>query len=153
MSFYEYEPLSTGSFDRVFIDDFLARFDRFTQGANELLPDLRAQIPSFNAHMVGAIEADPLWAAGRAIMYPILQVGGFVPVTSAYGRSLASLLGGAGPKPVEVKGQSFYFSADLYSWWEKERERYSAYPLYDEWRERDFAQQVAIPMFSRTRSA
>lgn len=47
----------------------------------------------------------------------------------------------------EKDGSQSYFAGDLYFWWEAHKSEYAPYPLYDEWRQRDFAQNVAIKMY------
>jgi hypothetical protein len=150
LAFFDSAPIpERARADTAFIDDFLARFDRFAQGENELLPALRYDIPRFNAEIVLAVHTDPHWATSRAIMYPILQVGGFVPVVSPYGVALASIFRDSGPQPTQLRGEQFYFAGDLYLWWEQERTRYAPFQLYDEWRNRDFARNVVIPRYTR----
>jgi len=44
-------------------------------------------------------------------------------------------------------GERTYFAGDLYFWWERRRSEFDTFPLYDEWKQRDFAKKTVIPMY------
>jgi hypothetical protein len=44
--------------------------------------------------------------------------------------------------------QSF-FAGDIYFWWEAHKSEYPSFPLYEDWRQREFARKVTIPMYER----
>jgi hypothetical protein len=136
--------------DITFLDAFLRRWDLFAQGGNDLLPGIRRDTERFNAELARALQVDPSTAMSRAIMYPLLQIGGVVPVRSALGTALSSTLTPRGLPPTRVRGRWYYFAGDLYHWWEDHRGEFPPYPLYHEWRERDFARQIVIPFYDRT---
>jgi hypothetical protein len=139
--------------DSTFIDEFLQTWDRFAQGAGDLVRLINRDTERFHEALGRALATNPRWAVGRMVMYLVLQVGGFLPADSALGRSLAAAIGDGGPAPTLVKGQRMYFAGDLYFWWEEHRHEFERVPLYDEWRARNFAQQVAIPMYTAARTA
>ncbi len=138
--------------DYAFLDDYLARWDRFARGENDLMPELQAEVRRFNGELASAVRSDPQRAVGRAILYPLLQVGGFVPLESALGQALAEALGAAAPATTTLGGRAYYFAGDLYFWWEDHRSRFAPFAPYEVWRERPFARETAIPMYEGVRS-
>lgn len=73
----------------------------------------------------------------------------FIEATSELGRAAGSLLG---PDFHQVDGdeedpEPSYFAGDLYFWWLEHGKKYQAYALLDDWLSRDFAREVAIPMY------
>ena len=139
------------SHDPAFIDGLLRRFDRSAQGEHSLLSAIQSDLPRFNAEMVAALQADPSWAVGRAIMRPLIQV---VPlrVNSPLGRALATAVGAKGPPVTMAAGEAIYQADDFYFWWEEHRAEYAAMPLYDEWRAHDIIRAHIIPLFAQRRS-
>jgi hypothetical protein len=82
------------------------------------------------------------------VFYAVVQVGGFIPVASPVGQAFQHHVGDSVPVFTSEKdGSQSYFAGDLYFWWEAHKSEYSSFPLYDEWRQRDFAQNVAIKMY------
>ena len=54
---------------------------------------------------------------------------------------------------VKSQGKSpVFFSADLYFWWLENSSRYKAFPLLDDWLQREFARDTVIPMYRTVRS-
>jgi hypothetical protein len=90
-------------------------------------------------------------AASRVVFYAVVQVGGFIAVDSDLGKASADLLGPAVPVFTARDGTRAYFAGELYFWWLDNRNKYDAYPLFDEWDQRDFAKNVVVPMYKATR--
>jgi hypothetical protein len=137
-----------GSPDFAFIDGYLAAWDQFAQGNNELIPRIRRDTTTFQRHLADALrERDPR-APSRFVFYAIVQVGGFIPLESTLGQAFQQRVRDNVPISTSDKdGTHSYFAGDLYFWWEAHKFEYPPYPLYDEWRQREFARNVAIPMY------
>jgi hypothetical protein len=153
---YASDPITTIAAGRApdyaFLDDYLSRWDRFARGENDLMPALTAEVRRFNTELAFALRADPRAAMGRAILYPLLQVGGFVPLDSAVGEALSDVWGRDAPPSTLLSGRSYYFAGELYFWWEANRSRFERYAPYEEWRDRDFARKTAVPMYEGMRA-
>ena len=52
-------------------------------------------------------------------------------------------------RTIRYRGGRVYFAGDLYDWWPERHTGYVAYPLLDEWCQRDFAGTTVIPMYKR----
>ena len=85
------------------------------------------------------------------VFYPIVQVGGAIPVDSELGKAAAPVLGPDFPVTTTENGERVYFGGDLYFWWQDNAQKYVPYPLFEEWSKRDFAQTVVIPMYRSAR--
>lgn len=133
--------------DIQLVDNYLSKWDRFALGENQLFPILRESKPAFEAALVRLLQADDKRATARLIFYPVVQVGGSIPANSELGKASGSVLGSDFPISTTKEGKQVYFGGDLYLWWESTHNKYEAYPLFDEWSKRDFAQTVVIPMF------
>jgi hypothetical protein len=133
--------------DLKLVDQYLAAWDRFAQGANELVPFLRQNKGAFEAALVRLLDARDRRAASRLVLYPVVQVGGSIPVDSDLGRAAAALVGPDFPVTTNKQGERVYFAGDLFFWWRDNGEEYDAYPLLEEWSGRDFARGVVVPMY------
>ena len=134
--------------DFAFIDRYLSTWDKFAQGANDLLPALKADAPEFRSQLAAALRQGDRRAASRFVFYAVVQVGGFIPADSELGQAFHGSVGESVPIFVSEKdGSRSYFAGDLYFWWEAHKTEYPSLPLYDEWRQRDFARNVAIKMY------
>jgi hypothetical protein len=129
------------------VDDYLASWDLFAQGGNELVPELRDAQPEFEAALTRLLNARDRRAPARMVFYPVVQVGGAIPVDSTLGQACSALLGPDFPVTTTENGQRVYFGGDLYLWWEANRRHYEPFPRFDDWTQRDFAQTVVIPMY------
>ncbi len=139
---------SPPKFDLTFVDEYLEVWDRFAQGDNSLIPRLENDRAKFESELAQAIEHNDLRAPGRFVFYAVIQVGGFIPVDAPLGQAFRRRYGDAVPLFVNEKdGSESYFAGDLYYWWESHMAEFERFPLYDDWRNRDFAQTVAIPMY------
>jgi hypothetical protein len=147
------ETLLKPETDWIFLDTFLSTWDRFAQGENELIKSLNKDIRRFNAELARALYRDPAQSMGRAIMYPLFQVGGFVPLDSAVGKELSKIFGQKAPQITDLKCKQYYFAGDLYFWWEEHKKEFNAYQLYEAWRDRPFAKTTAIPMYQQMQAA
>jgi hypothetical protein len=133
--------------DLRIVDNYLARWDRFAQGDNELVPHLRDNKEAFEAALTRLLEADDERAPARMVFYAVVQVGGFIPLGSDLGRAARKLLGPKFPVFKSEDGTRALFAGDLYFWWGKISSEYKPYSLLDEWSQRDFAETVVIPMY------
>jgi uncharacterized protein YegJ (DUF2314 family) len=136
--------------DLQFVDDYLEKWDRFSQGENQLVPQLRDNRARFEAALVGLLLAGDKGAPARMVFYPVVQVGGAIPVESELGKASAEVLGPDFVITTRKDGQREYFAGDLYFWWEANRNKFDAHPLFDEWKKREFAKTVVVPMYEST---
>jgi|SRR5688572_6474849 len=138
----------SSSSDSGFVDDYLRAWDQFAQGDNSLVPRLKADRSNFESQLAQAVESGDKSAPGRVVFYAVVQVGGFIPADSPIGLAFRKRFGSAVPLYNDEKsGSESYIAGDLYFWWESHKSEYVSYPLYEEWRSREFAQTVAIPMY------
>jgi hypothetical protein len=133
--------------DFTLIDDYLKTWDQFAQGENALASRLRTQKQIFEKHLAEALEKNDDRALGRFVFYAVVQVGGFIEVSSPLGRAFKGRIGDAVPIFTDEKGSQRFFAGDLYFWWEANKANHTSFPLYEEWRRREFAQKVAIKMY------
>lgn len=138
--------------DWAFLDSYLATWDRFARGENGLAKVLRRDVRRFNAELARAIRRDPSRAMGLGVMYPLLHVGGFVPLDSAVGKRLTEVFGQHPPRVTQVRGKRYYFAGDLYFWWEEHRKEFGPCQLYEDWRTRSFVKGTVIPWYQKMRT-
>jgi hypothetical protein len=133
--------------DFAFIDGYLVTWDRFAQGANELAPQLKRDTSRFQRQLAEALTRGDKRAASRLVFYAVVQVGGFIACDSDLGHACERLVGTEVSIFTSKKGERSYFAGDLYFWWQRHHSEFDAFPLYDEWQERDFAKKTVIPMY------
>jgi hypothetical protein len=133
--------------DFVFIDRYLATWDRFAQGANELAPQIKRDTPRFQQQLTEALKQRDNRAPSRLVFYAVVQVGGFIAYDSELGRACEQLVGSEVSIFTSKTGERSYFAGDLYFWWERYRGEYETFSLYDEWRQREFAKKTVIPIY------
>jgi hypothetical protein len=134
--------------DFTLIDRYLTTWDQFAQGDNSLVPLIKQDRAAFEQHLSDALTKNDNRAPSRFVFYAVVQVGGFIPLASPLGQAFQHRVGEAVPIFTNEKDSSqSYFAGDLYFWWEAHKSEYAPYPLYEEWRQRDFAQNVAIRMY------
>jgi hypothetical protein len=134
--------------DFALIDRYLTTWDRFAQGDNSLLPLIRQGRAPFEQHLADAFVKNDNRAPGRLVFYAVVQVGGFIPLASPLGEAFHRSVGDIVPIFTNEKDSSqSYFAGDLYFWWEAHKSEHASYPLYEERRQREFAQRVAIKMY------
>src|SRR5262249_58644649 len=85
--------------DLELVDQYLATWDRFARGANELVPFLKKNKQAFEAALARLLDAQDRRAAGRLVIYAVVQIGGSIPVDSELGRAAAAVLGPEFPAP------------------------------------------------------
>ena len=136
--------------DLQVVDGYLEKWDRFAQGENQLVPELRDSKAGFEAALARLLAAGDKRAPARMVFYPVVEVGGSISAESELGKASATVLGPDFPVTTMKDGQRVYFGGDLYLWWENNRDKYESFDLFDEWSKRDFAQTVVIPMYRRT---
>jgi hypothetical protein len=134
--------------DFNFIDGYLTTWDRFAQGNNQLFPQLKRDTPKFQRQLADALNQGDKRAPSRLVFYAVVQVGGFIAYDSELGHASERLLGKDVPIFTAKDGERSYFAGDLYFWWERRhRSEFDSFPLYDEWKRRDFAKKTVIPMY------
>jgi hypothetical protein len=148
MAIFGFGCRSGQSPDFAFIDRYLSTWDKFAQGANELLPTLKADAPEFRSQLAAALRQGDQRAPSRFVFYAVVQVGGFIPADSELGQAFRERVGDAVPVFASEKdGSRSYFAGDLYFWWDAHKTDYPSFPLYDEWQRRDFTRNVAVKMY------
>jgi hypothetical protein len=131
------------------VDDYLEKWDRFARGESQLFPYLRANKAGFEAALTRLLRSGDVAAPARMVFYPIVQVGGFIPVDSELGASAAAILGPGFPMTTRKDGQGAYFGGELYFWWEDNQKRFGSFPLFDEWKKRELTQSTVIPFYRK----
>jgi hypothetical protein len=134
--------------DFALIDRYLTTWDQFAQGDNSLALRINKDRASFEQHLADALSKNDNRAPGRFVFYAVVQVGGFIPLASRLGQAFQQRVGDAVPIFTNPKdGSRSLFAGDLYFWWEAHKSEYAPFPLYDEWRQRESGQNVAIKMY------
>src|SRR5271163_4473414 len=100
--------------DFKFIDSYLATWDQFAQGANELLPQIKRDAPRFQQQLAVALAQADKRAPSRLVFYVVVQVGGFIPCESELGRACGKAFTGEVPIFTSKKGERMYFAGDIY---------------------------------------
>jgi hypothetical protein len=139
--------VATSADDLQMVDDYLTKWDRFATGKSELAPFLRENQKGFEAALTRLLKMKDKRAPSRMVFYPVVKVGGSIAVNSDLGKASAAILGGDLPVTTTKEGERVYFAGDLFFWWQDNGKAYEAYPLFEEWSKRDFAQTVVIPMY------
>jgi len=85
------------------------------------------------------------------VFYTVVQVGGSIRIDTELGKAALAFVGENFPITRTKDDGDVLFAADLYFWWEENRAQYEPFPLFDEWRKRDFAQKIVLPMYRSTR--
>jgi len=137
--------------DLKLVDDYLAKWDRFAQGENELIPLIRDDKDAFETSLARMLQTKDKRGPARMVFYAVVQVGGFIPVDSELGKASARVLGPDFPVFTSKTGKRAYFAGELYFWWLDNRDKYSGFPLFDEWSQREFAQKKVVPMYKSSR--
>ena len=134
--------------DFAYIDQYLNTWDAFAQGNNDLAPIIRRDAEQFSAELTVALKrADPR-APSRLVFYAVVQVGGFIPLDSDLGQAFHMRFGDTVPIfKSEKDGKQRYFAGDLYYWWEAHKSEFTSYPLYDDWRQREFTKNIALKLY------
>jgi hypothetical protein len=138
--------------DLKFADNYLAKWDRFAQGENELVPFIRDNKDAFEAALARVLLTKDKRGPARLVFYAVVQIGGFIPLQSESGKASASVLGPDFPVFTSKERTRAYFAGELYYWWLDNCDQYAAFPLFDEWSQREFARAVVVPMYKSTRN-
>jgi hypothetical protein len=133
--------------DFPFIDNYLTAWDQFAQGVNELMPVLKQARPGFDQQLALALTQKDKRAPSRLVFYAVVQVGGFIPCESELGQAWMRTVGDEFHVFTSKKGERKYFAGDLYFWWESHKAEFETFPIYDEWRMREFARKRVIPLY------
>lgn len=137
--------------DLALVDDYLAKWDRFAQGENALVPFLRDNGGTFEGALTRLLRAGDRRAQGRLVFYVVVQVGGGIPVESDLGKASGAVLGPDFPVNRTREGQRVYFAGDLYFWWQEHRHKYEPFPLFDAWASREFTRTSVVPLYQSLR--
>ena len=129
------------------VDDYLVKWDQFAQGANQLVPFLRENKPAFEKALTQMLLAGDRRAPARLVFYPVVRVGGSIPADSPLGAAALQVLGRDFPVTKTKEGTTVLFAAELYAWWQAHQTEYEHFATFDEWQQRDFAQQKVLPMY------
>jgi hypothetical protein len=133
--------------DLRIVDNYLARWDRFAQGENDLVHYLRDNEEEFEAALTRLLIAEDARAPARMVFYTLVQVGGFIRLDSDLGQAASKLLGPKFPVFKSKDRTRSLFAGDLYFWWIENSAAYKEYALFDEWGRRDFVKTVVLPMY------
>lgn len=106
---------------------------------------------AFEESLAQMLEAGDRRAVKRLVFYAVVQVGGSIPADSRLGKAAAAVLAPECQLSGADEGNPRYFAGDLFLWCRENGWRFESFPLLDEWTRRDFAQQVAIPMYLAVR--
>src|SRR4051812_41256488 len=68
--------------DKAVVDGYLAKWDSFAQGDNQLVPFLRDNKPTFEVALTQLLKSGDRGAPARVVFYSVVQVGGSIPVES-----------------------------------------------------------------------
>jgi hypothetical protein len=134
--------------DLQLVDQYLQTFDRFAEGDESLVPQMKAAWPGAQAQLVGALRARDPRAPSRLVLLMLLQIGGSVPIESDIGRAWREYVGIDFPVH-DTKSAPVYFVSDFYFWWTENRSEKHDIPLLAQWVERDFAKESVLPMYRR----
>jgi hypothetical protein len=130
------------------IDRYLTIWDQFAQGDNSLGSRIKQDREAFEQNLADALTKNDSRVPSRFVFYAVVQVGGFIPLASPLGQAFQQRVGDAVPIFTNEKdGSRSFFAGDLYFWWEAHKSEYVSFTLHEEWRQRDFAQNVAIKMY------
>jgi hypothetical protein len=134
--------------DFTLIDRYLTIWDQFAQGDNPLGPRIKQDRAAFEQNLADTLAKNDSHAPSRFVFYAVVQVGGFIPLAWPLGQAFQQRVRDAVPIFTNEKDRSrSFFAEDLYFWWEAHKSEYVPFPLYEEWRQRDFAQNVVIKMY------
>lgn len=135
--------------DLKLVDDYLVKWDRFARGEKALVPFIRDNRETFETALAGMLQAKDPRAPARLVFYVVVQVGGSISLDSQLGKASTNLLGADFPIITTKKGRA-YFAGDLYFWWLDNRDNCPAFPLFEEWGQREFSQKV-VAMYKSAR--
>ncbi len=83
------------------------------------------------------------------VFYPVVQVGGFIPLDSALGIAAKAIVGDGVRPFVDKQGKAHLFAGNLYLWWEKHQSEFAPFKLFDEWCNRPFGRNTVIPGYRK----
>ena len=133
----------------AFVDSYLERWDRFAQGEKDLVPELNADLEPFSKKLSALLEAEDPRAPARAVFFTTVQMAGEIHLETPLGRAMSRVLGKDVPVTKMSERPDAYSAWHLYSWWTENRERFEAYPLLEEWAQREFTKSTILPMYRR----
>lgn len=123
--------------DWAFIDDYIDREDRQSNGERHLFGGLARDLPRFNGELVRALRVSRERAAPRVVMIHLLKgYNGALSTNSPVGSAFASALGNNAPVKRTRYGGEFFEPADMLEWFEANVNAFEHLPLFDDWRAR-----------------
>jgi hypothetical protein len=135
-----------------FIDDHLARWDRFARGENDLAPMIQKNREDFRKQLVSLLQSDPKLGVPRLVYYIVLQVGAFIPLDSDLGREVIKIAASLTQFADEKKAsERSIFGGYFYLWWREHKSDFASYPPLEEWEKRESSRQF-ITMYESVRS-
>jgi hypothetical protein len=137
--------------ENIGIDDFLSKWDRFAQGENDLVPEIKNSKSGFEIALAKLLRDRDPRAPSRLVFYAVVQIGGFINADSELGVAAKPILGHDFKITTTKDGTDSLFAGDLYFWWLDHKTDFDSFPLLDEWQQRDFTKSVAIPMYGSVR--
>ena len=99
--------------DLELVDDYLAKWDRFTQGENELVPVIRDHKIAFESALTRMLLARDKRGPARMVFYAVVQIGGFIPLESELGKASSGVLGPDFPVFTSKEGTRSYFAGGV----------------------------------------
>ena len=136
------------AYDMDSIDAYLNAWDEFAQGKQDNVRLIREEKYDFERQLCNALEKKDKRAPSRFVFYGVVTVGMPIACNGPLGAAFRNMAGDALPKTKE-KDKDEYFPGDLYFWWLDNKNSYEAFPLFDQWSQREFAQKTVIPMYQR----
>lgn len=85
--------VAQGNKDLELVEDYVANWDRFARGENDLIPSIRDNKDRFEAALSRLLNRRDKRAPSRLVFYAVVQVGGFIPLDSELGRASEAFLG------------------------------------------------------------
>jgi len=135
-----------------FVDEHLARWDRFARGANELAPVIRQHREEFHRQLISVLKSDRKQGVPRLVYYAVIQVGTFIPVESDIGREVLTIVDSLPQFTDEKKqGEKSIFGGYLYLWWRERKSDFGSYPPLEEWEKREMSRGF-IQMYESMRA-
>lgn len=130
------------------IDNYLMAWDDFALGDNAKIEIINANKDAFENALSQALAKRDRRAPGRLVFLAVVMVGAPIGYNGKLGTAFRKIAGDVVPH-TDSDGEPSYFPGDIYFWWVKNKDKFEAYPLLDDWLQRDFAKQTVIPMYER----
>jgi hypothetical protein len=124
----------------LFIDEHLARWDRFARGENELVPTIRKDRDEFEKRLLAVMRIDQKQGFPRLVYYLVLQVGAFVPIESEIGKEVLKITESLPQFTDEKKqGAKSIMGGYVYLWWRDRKADFAPYAPLEAWGKREMS--------------